>query len=211
MSEENQGSKSSGLDSYLRQHGFALSPEHSDVNEGYSSRAQREAFKDYLRDHPNVKTILEIGFNAGFSCETFLESSEDMSVTSFDINQYRYVNVAREYMQNKYADRFEFIEGDSATSVPVYFKEHPDRKFDLIYIDGDHRFEYVVSDVLNCRKLAHRNTVLWIDDSKLPEVDVGIRYCVLRGIIESQAYLRQVQDSQGGTQWAEAKYIFPSS
>ena len=87
------------LDQYLQQMNLFLSPAHSHVNEGYSTEGQRQLFAEELQKLPHVKTIAEIGFNAGHSCECFLKNPNITEVVTFDINLHPYVRFGVEFMQ----------------------------------------------------------------------------------------------------------------
>ncbi len=196
------------LNAYLEQRGFFLSPPHSTKNEGYSSDLQRQAFSQDLKNLPQVKTIAEIGFNGGHSCETFMKTSDQIEVTSFDINMHPYVRVGVEFMRKKYPNRFEFIPGDSAITVKRY-AERTSKKFDLIFIDGCHQFDHAVNDIYNCRKLAHQNTVVWIDDYAPYGVQGAVDHCVQQGLIKI-IEAKNVMDTSGARAWAIVQYVHSS-
>lgn len=109
------------------------------------------------------KNIMEIGFNAGHSANTFLSHSL-AHVTSFDLNVRDSVIHAKEYIDTKYPGRHTLILGDSTVTVPRFIEENPSTKFDLIFIDGGHSFEIAMADLENCKKLAHENTIVVVDD-----------------------------------------------
>jgi len=111
----------------------------------------------------NFKYILEIGFNAGHSADSFLSSSL-AHVTSFDIQMNPYIDHCKKYIDRKYPTRHTLIIGDSKETIPLYAKLYPNAKFDLIFIDGDHSFEGAFQDIINCKQLAHKDTLLIIDD-----------------------------------------------
>ena len=58
-----------------------------------------------------------------------------------------------------------------------------DRKFDLIFIDGDHHYDYVLQDTKNVMKhLVHENSiVVWHDYGNTPE---DVRFEVLAAILD---------------------------
>ncbi len=116
-----------------------------------------------LADQVSIQSILEIGFNAGHSADTFLSHSL-AHVTSFDLQTRDYVQIAKEYIDQKYPSRHTLIIGDSVKTIPLYIKDHPNKKFDLIYIDGGHTEEIAYADLMNCRELAHSNTLVIMDD-----------------------------------------------
>ena len=49
-----------------------------------------------------------------------------------------------------------FISGDSKVTVPAYFKDHPDEKFDYILVDGAHEKE---TDFIDLKNIADRVAV----------------------------------------------------
>jgi hypothetical protein len=89
----------------------------------------------------------------------------------------RYINL-HGFFSKKY-DNVIHLEGNSKT---FDFKAL-NRKFDLIFIDGDHRFEFAKNDTENAfNHLIHPNSVIvWHDYMFNPE---KIRYEVLAGILE---------------------------
>jgi len=108
---------------------------------------------------------MEIGFNAGHSAEIFLNSRGDLTLTSFDLGIHKYVSVAKEYIDATYPSRHALILGDSTKSVPVYSQIKKDIKFDLIFIDGGHEYETAKADLENCFHLAHKDTIVILDDT----------------------------------------------
>lgn len=116
-----------------------------------------------LCDSMSIESILEIGFNAGHSADTFLSHSA-AHVVSFDLNTRPCVQKAKEYIDRKYPSRHTLVIGDSTKTIPLYTKDHPDKKFDLIYIDGGHSVEIAYADLMNCKQLAHEKTIVIMDD-----------------------------------------------
>jgi len=112
----------------------------------------------------DILNILEIGFNAGHSADSFLSSSL-AHVTSFDINIRGSVKYAKEYIDKKYPSRHTLIIGDSTKMIPEYAVSNPTTKFDVIFIDGGHTYELAIADLLNCKNLAHKNTIVIMDDT----------------------------------------------
>lgn len=186
------------LDTYLHEHN-AL------ITEGYVTPQQKAEFIRDLRDPSKIKKILEIGFNAGHSSELFLSATDCEKLVSFDINIHPYVSVGAEFIKKKFGDRFTLISGDSRKQVPQYAASHNNETFDLIFIDGGHSFNCCLSDILNCRQLAHKDTLLWIDDY-VAEVKAAVDNCVEKGWIELLT-CKETIDSTGGYRiWVTAHY-----
>lgn len=133
--------------------------------EGYSQQipSQVDDLAE-LTKNPNI-SVLEIGFNAGHSAEVFLRHNSELTLTSFDLGIHDYVHTAKEYIDAIYPDRHELILGDSVLTIPKYTNDNPNKKFDVIFIDGGHEYEIAKADLENCMKLAHGNTLILLDDT----------------------------------------------
>lgn len=115
---------------------------------------------------PEVKSIFEIGFNAGHSSELFLESNTDCVVLSFDYGAHTTVTVGKRFIEERYPRRHMLILGDSTQTIPRYTGVE---KYDLIFIDGGHSLEVATADLANCRRFAHADTVVIMDDTNYTE------------------------------------------
>ncbi len=172
---------------------------------GYLGEIQKQQFQERLSELPQIRSILEIGFNAGHSAECFFESCKNLeSLVSVDVCLYPYTKIAAEYMKNRYPKRFYFVKGDSLQTIPLFSQYFPDKTFDLIYIDGSHFFQHVLKDIQNAGRLAHKDTLLWIDDIHYPEVNKAVQFCEAINRIE----VRKVFASNDSKRlWVEAKYF----
>ena len=183
------------LEAYLISH-------NAHITEGHMSPEQRIQFCERLHSYGNIKTILEIGLNAGHSAENFFNNCPNLELfVSFDINMHEYVGYAVDYLSHKYDNRFLFIAGDSAVTVPQFFISHPDQLFDLIYVDGNHTFDYAINDIIKCGMLAHPQTILWVDDYHDPAVQAAVRMLEQYSIIK----ILNIYNYSGRC-WIEAQY-----
>jgi predicted O-methyltransferase YrrM len=144
------------LDEHLKARGFL------DIIEGYSQQIPNQVYdlKRLIRG-PKVKTAMEIGFNAGHSADVFLSANPSLHLTSFDLGSHDYVTAAKEYIDKTYPSRHTLVLGDSTTTIPA----HKQTTYDLIFIDGGHEYEIAKADLLNCRRFAHENTIVIMDDT----------------------------------------------
>jgi len=93
-------------------------------------------------DITKPKNILEIGFNIGFSAVQWLELSK-AKLVSIDICRHPGTLPASKEVSKLYPKRFEFINCDST----IVYPQIKDRKFDLIFIDGNHFLPGPISDL----------------------------------------------------------------
>lgn len=195
------------LDSYLAIYNFKLSPQHSSHNEGYMTETQKLQFISSLAQHPEIKTIAEIGLNGGHSAENFFKNCPNLEkMTSFDLNSHRYAFAAVEFFKRKYRNKFEFIQGNSLETIPAYAAASTGTTFDLIYVDGNHSYECCFNDIINFRLLATPDTILWVDDYSW-FVQNAVDECVKKGII-TITKVHHCDDPCGPRAWIEAKYRF---
>lgn len=130
----------------------------------------RNNFYNIVKD---AKNIIEIGLNGGHSMAIFLLSNPKLEVLSFDICCHRYVKDVANYYKEKY--NFDFIEGDSLIKVKEY---NNDEKYDVIHIDGGHSEKNVKNDLINCKKFAHKDTLMIFDDSNATHISKILnKYC----------------------------------
>jgi predicted O-methyltransferase YrrM len=102
-----------------------------------------------------------------------------------------------------FPNRHILIEGDSNESVPNFQKENPIVKFDLIFIDGNHRFNQAFNDIINMKELAHENTIVIIDDLQINSVKLAFEKCIEMNIINMGIINRSKHKV-----WSKCKYIF---
>lgn len=177
------------------------------VIEGFMTEGQKKQFNDKLREYGQIDSILEIGLNAGHSADNFLKQCPELKVfLSVDIYYHSYAAYAANYLQTTYPGKFIPLVGDSQVTLPLYAHHFSSNKFDLIFIDGGHLYEYCLGDISNCSRMAHEGTHLWIDDYNFPPVRMAVDKAIELGIIEVLAIH---EDPVAERSWAEARYINP--
>lgn len=108
----------------------------------------------------DIKNVLEIGFNAGFSTLLMLTVNPHIHITCVDICEHRYTIPCYEWISKKFPNRITFIKGNSEEVLP----QLEGTLYDMIHIDGGHSLKTFFHDVQNSIKISKKNTVLVIDD-----------------------------------------------
>lgn len=88
------------------------------------------------------KTIMEIGFNMGWSSSLWLNLS-DAKLHTCDISNKKETLIAAEILANKYGDRFVY-RNRHTLSIDIFF---PVDYFQLCFIDGGHLLDDVIKDI----------------------------------------------------------------
>ncbi len=161
---------------------------------------------------PNLH-VMEIGFNAGHSAETFLKNNTQLSLVSFDLGIHNYITASKNYIDHVYPDRHTLILGDSRETVPRFISENKDVKFDVIFIDGGHEYEIAKADMENCFHLAHKDTVVILDDTMftndwIQEWTIGPTQVWAEKIQTNQIVEFGHRDYCSGRGMAWGKYLF---
>jgi predicted O-methyltransferase YrrM len=126
------------------------------------------------------KRILEIGSGHGFGTKAMIKATgkgvEYYGFDLFDGERMRNWQFTLSSCSLKEARmllkdlgcKFRLFKGDSKKTLPKAIPHLP--KMDLIYIDGNHEYEFAKSDWENSRKLMHEKTVVIFDDYNSPDV-----------------------------------------
>jgi len=177
--------------------------------EGFLGKNQKAHFQKRLKTLETIRTVAEVGFNAGHSAQVFLDNLPDLEkFFSFDINSHPYTPIMVEKFQKHYGDRFVFVPGDSSVTIPLFSQNHPDLTCDLIYIDGNHTLEHAASDILHCKKLAHSKTLLWIDDVGYDSLQQAVTFALSLNVIEEPQVFITQNNNYIERVWAETRYLF---
>lgn len=190
----------SNLDKYLKEAGY------TGIEGNICGRktTQPDEFRKIINQNPFIKKICEIGFNAGHSSLVFLETKKDIQMLSFDLGSHPYVFKAKQFIDNTFPGRHKLILGDSRKTVPEYYKNHKTEKFDLIFIDGGHTTDVAFADITNLRKMAHKDTILVLDDTRPGN---SVTKAVLKA--EEQKLIKKPifkESPRGNKHWVVTKY-----
>lgn len=127
--------------------------------------------------------------------------------TSFDICEHDYVDASSNYFKRMYKGIFEFVKGSSLDTVPEYATQNPHERFDLIYVDGNHLYKYAYLDVLNFKAMAHKNTILMVDDVAHDPIKHALNDLQTQGHIKIEGVYHSEDSQGGGRDWMLARYL----
>ena len=134
-----------------------------------------------LREKP-VDTI-EIGLAYAYStlhvCEALLINGNPTARSvAIDPNQLTgYASAGLRVLDHAgVADLVEFHPEESQQALPGFIKDG--RCFDLAFVDGNHRFDYVFVDLFFLRRLLRKGGVVILDDYDLPGIRKAISFFV---------------------------------
>ncbi len=147
-----------------------------------------------LASRENIKNYIEIGTWRGESVHNVAKYVEDCSTINLSAKEITALGLSEKYayqhgILSKKNPTIHHIEANTKT-----FKfESLQKRFDLIFIDGDHTYEMVLNDTKKVfENLVHKNSiVVWHDYAYSPQ---KLRYEVFMAILdgvgkENQAYL----------------------
>jgi len=123
-----------------------------------------------------TKRICEIGFNAGHSTMLMLmgRNTEPIDYTIFDIGEHRYTKECLEYIKTVFPHvNFQYIEGDSTTSIPEWISDNIDLigTYDIVHVDGGHSEHCIKNDMKNANILVKDNGYVIVDDTQVPYIN----------------------------------------
>lgn len=122
---------------------------------------------------------LEIGFAYGFSTLYFLASIKSNNVGShivmdpFEIRDWHGIGL-KKIEELKMDSFFRFIPDYDMFGIPELAREN--QKFDVIFIDGDHRFDYVLIDFTLCDHIISDNGYIIFHDLGMPSINKVVKF-----------------------------------
>ena len=113
----------------------------------------------------NIKNVMEIGFNSGFSTLLMLITNPNLNINCYDLGEHKYTMPCYEKLKETFGDRINIVIGDSTITL-----QNVNEQYDLIHIDGGHSTEVAESDIINCYRLSKDKTILIMDDYDFPNL-----------------------------------------
>jgi predicted O-methyltransferase YrrM len=120
----------------------------------------------------NIKNVLEIGFNSGFSALLMLLTNPSLCITCIDLGDHTYTLPCYEKIKETFGERIKIILGDSTKTLSSIQGE-----YDLIHIDGGHSTFISTSDIVHSYRLSKR-TILIMDDYDFPHLHELWNHCI---------------------------------
>jgi len=127
------------------------------------------------------KNVLEIGFNAGFSCLFMVMINPNLDVTCVDINIHKYVVPCFNRMNQDFVNINLMPYGSHNISLPKLIEQN--KSYDLIHIDGDHSIQGARKDLELCLKLSNDKTIIVFDDTNVDYLNNLCNEYVKKGIV----------------------------
>jgi predicted O-methyltransferase YrrM len=129
-----------------------------------------------LAEGLGADSYLEIGVRRGRSMAMVAAQRPRCHLVGFDLWKENYAGMSNpgprlvraELERIGHAGPLELISGDSRVTVPEYLREHPDRFFDLVTVDGDHSAQGARADILNVLPRIKCGGALVFDDIANP-------------------------------------------
>jgi predicted O-methyltransferase YrrM len=165
------------------------------------SPAEGEALRGWVAREGVTRTIeigLGYGISALFVCEGLLESGgPDARHVVLDPYQARLGNCGLQVLEEAgLVPLVEHHAEESQLALPRLLGEG--RRFDLAFVDGNHRFDGVFLDLVYLGRLLPRGAVVFLDDYQLPAVARAASFC-LRNLDWT---LEEVSPADALHQWA---------
>jgi predicted O-methyltransferase YrrM len=126
----------------------------------------------YACKYLQPRSLLEIGFNWGYSASLLLEAVESASLVSIDIAQHWYTRPCGDFLQQIYKHRLSTVWSDSHAALAEQVAAGA--TYDFAIVDGGHAFRTAEKDIQFCKQLLNPGGILVVDDSDGPNVRAAI-------------------------------------
>lgn len=146
------------------------------------------ALRGWVRDECARRTLeTGLGFAVStlFICEGLLENGPDghhvaadpYQLTRLPHHKTRFEGIGLAILEEAgVRDLVEFHAEESQIVLPQLLAEG--RRFDLAFLDGNHRFEGVFLDLVYSGRLLKEGGIVFVDDTQLPGVRRAVEFCL---------------------------------
>ena len=148
-----------------------------------ATAAEGAALRDRVIGERATQTIeigLGYGVSALFVCEGLLTSGEQPAPRHVVIDPHqatRFAGLGLQFLDEAgLTDLIEYHAEESQVTLPRFLQEG--RRFDLAFVDGNHRFDGVFLDLVYLGRLLRSGSVIFLDDYHLPSVARAASFCV---------------------------------
>lgn len=137
-----------------------------------------------------LQNCIEIGTSNGYSTRILSFIFENVTTVDIDINN---IQIAKS--NNIDRSNIEYLHGDSVNNEWL-----DDIKFNMAFIDADHRYQAVINDIHKAIKCGVKGLYLVFDDYGLPEtvpaVKAAVDEMINKGILELIQYIGEPAGSE---------------
>jgi hypothetical protein len=147
--------------------------------------------------------ICEIGFNAGHSTMLLLlgRDKTPLDFTIFDIGHHPYTKPCLNYIKSQFPHvNFEYIEGDSTATVPVWIEANQGNigLYDVVHVDGGHSEHCISNDMKNADRIVKSGEIVIIDDTNVHYINSYVDTYISSGkyreidVLKTQGYPHRI-------------------
>ena len=143
--------------------------------------AEGAALREWVERERAAQSIeigLGYGISALFICEALLVGGRDgVRHVALDPNQtWRFADCGLQLIEEAGLGKLvEFHSEASEIALPRFLADG--RRFDLAFVDGNHRFDGVFLDLIYLGRLVREGGIIFIDDFQLPAVAKAASFC----------------------------------
>jgi predicted O-methyltransferase YrrM len=147
-----------------------------------ASAAEGRALRDWIVREGSARTVevgLGYGLSALYACEGLLTNGDpNARHVVIDPNQAtRFADCGLQFVEEAgLADVVEHHAEESQIVLPRFLGEG--RRFDLAFVDGNHRFDGVFVDLFYLGRLVRSGGIVFVDDYQLPAVALAVSFFV---------------------------------
>lgn len=147
-----------------------------------ATAAEGEALEEWVtREHAHrtIEIGLGYGISALFVCMGLLRNADPnpRHVVVDPHQATRFANCGLQFLEEAgLAPLVECHAEESQTALPRFLSEG--RRFDLAFVDGNHRFDRVFLDLVYLGRLVQPGGIVFVDDYQLPSVARATSFCL---------------------------------